>query len=188
MENQSNAGARSKCTPELTHDVFKLILDGEANIDICKKVGISETQFYAWQREESDSYNPQFTQSIALARAQLREKRLNEMEKSLYRAATGYVAEDSRTEFGTDKDGRVYVKKKLSFKKTVPPDTKALIFALTNENPDKWKNRQNTEITGKDGKDFMNKEIDMESLTDEQKSAILTLGEQAIKKRETDGI
>jgi hypothetical protein len=34
----------------------------------------------------------------------------------------------------------------------------------------------------------MNKEIDMESLTDEQKSAILALGEQAIKKRETDGI
>ena len=36
----------------------------------------------------------------------------------------------------------------------IAPDTAAIIFALTNGDPDNWRNRQTNEIVGKDGKDL----------------------------------
>ena len=39
-------------------------------------------------------------------------------------------------------------------KKHIQPDTAAVIFTLTNGDPTRWRNRQTTEVTGKDGKDL----------------------------------
>ena len=44
--------------------------------------------------------------------------------------------------------------KRLS-KKHYQPNTAAVIFALTNADPDNWTNRQTSELTGKGGKDLI---------------------------------
>ena len=60
--------------------------------------------------------------------------------------------------------------KETVVKKYYPPDTAALIFALTNVAPEQWKNRQNIEATGRDGRDlYPRQSIDMDKLTAEQK-------------------
>ncbi|MDR2764429.1 MAG: hypothetical protein LBB90_05300, partial [Tannerella sp.] len=54
------------------------------------------------------------------------------------------------------KDGKPVfrVKEHVVTDKHFQPDTAAIIFALTNREPEKWKNRVNSELTGKDGKDL----------------------------------
>jgi len=42
-------------------------------------------------------------------------------------------------------------------RKHYQPSVPAVIFSLTNRDSENWKNRQNTEITGKDGKDLLPK-------------------------------
>jgi hypothetical protein len=70
--------------------------------------------------------------------------------------------------------------------KRYPPDTAALIFALTNLAPDEWKNRQNIEATGANGRDLMPKQsIDLDALTAEQKAAVLAIGEKIINTKES---
>lgn len=184
---EKHAGAKSKCTPQLLKDVFDLIVKGYKNVDICRAVGISTTQFYAWQEVGDRAYNADFADAVALARKVLRENRLNAMEASLYQVATGYDAEESKTEVATDKTTKkVYVKQKITFHKHFPPNVNALAFALTNLDPDHWKNKNTNEITGKDGKDLITKEINLDELTDEQKAAILSIGENALRDREKD--
>lgn len=184
---EKHAGAKSKCTPQLLKDVFDLIVKGHKNVDICRAVGISTTQFYAWQEVGDRAYNADFADAVALARKVLRENRLNAMEASLYQVATGYDAEESKTEVATDKTTKkVYVKQKITFHKHFPPNVNALAFALTNLDPDHWKNKNTNEITGKDGKDLITKEINLDELTDEQKAAILSIGENALRDREKD--
>jgi hypothetical protein len=178
-------GARSKLTPELMKNVFDLIVAGHKNVDICKGLGISESQFYAWQEVGNRAYSAEFSENVALAREILRQNRLSSMEASLYQIATGYDAEESKTEVATDKTTKkVYVKKKVTFHKHFPPNVNALTFALTNLDPEHWKQRQTSEITGKDGKDLIQKEINLDELTDEQKAAILSLGEKALRDKE----
>jgi hypothetical protein len=43
------------------------------------------------------------------------------------------------------------IKEQVTTTKHVAPDTGAIIFVLTNGDPDHWKNRQNAELTGANG-------------------------------------
>ncbi len=54
------------------------------------------------------------------------------------------------------------IKEQVTIDKHYQPDTPAIIFVLTNKASDEYKNRLNTELTGKDGKDLF------KSLTDEE--------------------
>lgn len=56
------------------------------------------------------------------------------------------------------------------------PDTAAIIFTLTNGEPENWKNRQNNEVTGKDGKDLFGQ------LTDEELDARIAELERKLGK------
>ena len=56
------------------------------------------------------------------------------------------------------------------------PDTAAIIFTLTNGEPENWKNRQNNEVTGKDGKDLFGQ------LTDEELDARIAELEKKLDK------
>ena len=55
-----------------------------------------------------------------------------------------------------DADGKAItrVKEHVKIKKHIPPSAAAIIFTLCNRDPDHWKNRMNTEVTGKDGREF----------------------------------
>ena len=54
------------------------------------------------------------------------------------------------------------IKEQTTTKKHFQPDTAAIIFTLTNGDPEHWRNRQSTEVTGKDGKDLFAAKTDEE--------------------------
>ena len=72
----------------------------------------------------------------------------------------GYTVQEKKTvTVGTGKKGEdgkqiVKIKEHTVTDKHYQPNPTAIIFTLTNKDPENWKNRQSTELTGKDGKDL----------------------------------
>ena len=67
------------------------------------------------------------------------------------------------------------IKEQKIIDKHYQPDTAAIIFTLTNAEPEHWKNRLNNEVTGKDGKELF------ASLTDSELDAKITELERKLK-------
>ena len=59
----------------------------------------------------------------------------------------GFDYEEIKTESSTGKDGKTVITKTTKTTKHVAPNPTAIIFALTNRDPENWKNRQTTDIT-----------------------------------------
>lgn len=119
--------------------------------EICQQVGISQATFHRWQEEHED---------FALAIEEARESRtqffVQEAKKSLLKKIQGYeVTETKVVTIPTKGDhSKPTIKEQTTTKKHIQPDTAAIIFTLTNGDPMRWRNRQTTEVTGKDGKDL----------------------------------
>lgn len=60
----------------------------------------------------------------------------------------GTEYEETTVEYESDKDGNPRIKKQKTITKHIMPNPTAIIFALTNRDPENWKNRQTNEITG----------------------------------------
>lgn len=127
-------------------DIISYIREGDSNILACKKVGISKSTFYEWL----ESY-PDFSDSLKKARKEFRETIVQTLEQSLWKRAAGYEIEESKNEYRTLKDGSKVLVKSSKITKHFPPDTGALIFALTNLDPENWKNRQDNRLSVDDG-------------------------------------
>lgn len=126
--------------------IISYIREGDSNILACKKVGISKSTFYEWL----ESY-PDFSDSLKKARKEFRETIVQTLEQSLWKRAAGYEIEESKNEYRTLKDGSKVLVKSSKITKHFPPDTGALIFALTNLDPENWKNRQDNRLSVDDG-------------------------------------
>lgn len=135
--------------------------------ELCNNVGISRQTFYNWKYD-----NPEFAQAVENANNDLLDKMNVEAKKSLMKKIKGYDVTETKvvTVPGSQKDEKgnpkPIIKEQTTTKKHIQPDTAAIIFTLTNCDPKHWRNRQSTEVTGKDGKDlFANKsdeELDKE--------------------------
>jgi len=125
--------------------------------EICSLSGISDSTYYEWQASHSE-----FSENIQKARQEFDEILVKEAKKSLRKLITGYDIEEKKTVFTEGKDGKPKVKEQVTTKKHFQPNVAATIFALTNKASDEYKNRQNTELTGKDGKDLINTKSDEE--------------------------
>ena len=77
-----------------------------------------------------------------------------EAKKSLLKKIRGYEVTETSVTTIPGKDGKPKIKEQKTNKKHFQPDTAAIIFTLTNGDPEHWKNKQTTEMTGKDGKDL----------------------------------
>ena len=131
---------------DVKDDIISCIREGDSNILACKKVGISKSTFYEWL----ESY-PDFSDSLKKARKEFRETIVQTLEQSLWKRAAGYEIEESKNEYITLKDGSKVLVKSSKITKHFPPDTGALIFALTNLDPENWKNRQDNRLSVDDG-------------------------------------
>ena len=131
---------------DVKDDIISCIREGDSNILACKKVGISKSTFYEWL----ESY-PDFSDSLKKARKEFRETIVQTLEKSLWKRAAGYEIEESKNEYRTLKNGSKVLVKSSKITKHFPPDTGALIFALTNLDPENWKNRQDNRLSVDDG-------------------------------------
>lgn len=127
--------------------ILRKIEEGYTNNEAMRFAGVSHDAFYKWMRTKAE-----FADLVKKARENFMEKRQGELEQSLMARAMGTTkVEEITSEYMAGADGKPVLVKQVRKEKTVPPDTAALIFALTNAAPDKWRNRQNNEVTGKDG-------------------------------------
>jgi len=84
------------------------------------------------------------------------------VENALYKRTQGYEYTETTSEplydsMGTaiiDENGKPIIAVTKIVKKQVAPDVTAQIFWLKNRKPKEWRDKQDVEVTGKDGKDF----------------------------------
>lgn len=121
--------------------------------EICGQVGISEAIYFKWKNEKVE-----FFESIKKAEDARLYFFIAEAKKSLLKKIQGYDVEETKTVYlkpgkddVVDESGKkkLKVKEQTIIKKYVQPDTAAIIFTLTNGDPDNWKNRQNSDINAK---------------------------------------
>lgn len=118
--------------------------------EVCAIVKISESCFYNWQANVVE-----FGDAIARAREQFDELLVKEAKNSLRKKVTGYEVDEKKTVYVNDAEGKPKIKEQTTIKKHFQPDTEAIKFVLTNKASDEYQNRQNTEVTGKGGKDLI---------------------------------
>lgn len=114
--------------------------------------GIDDMTYYRWMRKT------EFAEMIEKAKAQYKANLSVKLVDSLARAAQGYEAETTRTEYVSDREGKPVISKQIKERKPVPPNVGAAIFLLTNLSTE-WKNRQTNEITGKDGGELFSQPV-----------------------------
>ena len=111
---------------------------------------------------------PDFADAIEQAKEERMQFFVQEAKKSLLKKIQGYEVTETKvvTIPGKKKDERgnpkPEIKEQTTTKKHIQADTAAIIFTLTNGDPDHWRNRQSTEVTGKDGKDLFANKTDEE--------------------------
>ena len=125
--------------------------------EVCRQVGITQKTYHQWIAE-----HPEFVEAVELAKAELMQNLVKEAKKSLLKKIRGYEATETAVTTIPDKDGNPRIKEQKTYKKHIQPDTAAIIFTLTNGDPEHWKNKQSTEVTGKDGKDLFANKTDEE--------------------------
>ena len=140
-------GRKSNCTPERVEIITKAIKAGKSYKDAYTAAGVSYTSFYKWLNE-----NIEFADAIKKAEAEYNEwynaTIVQDAKRSLRDLVLGFDYEEIKTESGIGKDGKTVVTKTTKTTKHVAPNPTAIIFALTNRDPENWKNRQTNEITG----------------------------------------
>lgn len=163
---------KARYSKTLVDDVVSLIKEDSYTIaEICKKVGISERSFYNWRDQHAE-----FAEAIKKAEDEFRDRILVECEKSLVKLIKGYTVQEKKTVVVDSKDKDPITKKPIPkikeqtvTDKHIQPSLGAIIHYQTNNDPDRWRNRQSTELTGKDGKDLIPARV----LTKEEASEFL---------------
>lgn len=131
--------------------------------EICRQVGITPKTYHQWVNDY-----PDFADAIEQAKEERMQFFVQEAKKSLLKKIQGYEVAETKvvTIPGKKKDERgnpkPEIKEQTTTKKHIQADTAAIIFTLTNGDPDHWRNRQSTEVTGKDGKDLFANKTDEE--------------------------
>lgn len=131
--------------------------------EICRQVGITPKTYHQWVNDY-----PDFADAIEQAKAERMQAMVIEAKKSLMKKIQGYDVTETKVVTIPDKqkdekgNPKPIIKEQTTTKKHIQPDTAAIIFTLTNGDPEHWRNRQSTEVTGKDGKDLFASKTDEE--------------------------
>ena len=124
--------------------------------EICRAVGIAPRTYHEWQSEDEE-----FAKAINDAKDERMQYFVAEAKKSLLKKIQGYTVDETKVvtvpSKELDENGRPKpkIKEQTTVKQHIAPDTAAVIFTLTNGEPETWRNRQYSEITGKGGKDLI---------------------------------
>ena len=116
--------------------------------EICEDIGIAESTYYKWL-----STKVEFSDAVEQAKQQFKDELLPDARKSLKKLVQGYTVTETRTVTADtgkkSEEGKAIVKVKEHTKteKHFQPSLGAVTFALTNADPDNWKNRQDTNVS-----------------------------------------
>ena len=154
--NTAKKGRKTKYTPKIVERICELVAKDTYSVpELCRAVGIDEATFYRWKNDKSE-----FCEALEKAE----DKRLaffaTEAKRSLLKKIQGYTVQEKHIvtvgsgKFDVNGKEIPRIKEQKTVDKHFQPDTAAIIFTLTNAEPERWRNRQNAEVTGKDGKDL----------------------------------
>ena len=110
---------------------------GATNIEIAEVLRINQDTLNQWCKKHQE-----LSDALKCGKAEADSR----IEASLYQRAIGYTYIERKEFVSTSGQKRFEITHK-----TVPPDTTAQIFWLKNRRPDEWRDKQQQEITGKDG-------------------------------------
>lgn len=164
-------GRKSMYTPERVEIITKAIKAGRTYKDAFTSAGIGKDAFYAWLHDK-----PEFADAVKNAEREYNEwyntTLVQDCKRSLRDLVLGFDYEEVKTEECTAKDGKTKITKTTRTKKHVAPNPTAIIFALTNRDPENWKNRQTNEITG-NIKTETDAKVDLTNVPDELLEQVL---------------
>ena len=120
-------------------DIAKWISEGDTDVQLAQRLGISESTFY----EYCEKY-PEFSEALYSAK---NITRLDQLESTLYRRAVGYMVTERKTTKKTLASGDV-VTEETESTRHIAPDVGALKFILVNQFPDKYRDKQDIDISG----------------------------------------
>ena len=106
---------------------------GMIDVGMAKRMGIAESTFHKWKKD-----HPEFCNALKKGKAGVNES----LVSSLFRAAQGYFVDE--TTVYTDADGEIT--STVTTSKWVRADSTALIFSLTNRDPENWKRLKQVEV------------------------------------------
>ena len=152
--------------------------DSFTKTEICEKLGISRYALYDWLNND-----PEFAAAVKQARQEMLYKITCEARVSLRKLVQGYTAEEttiisvpSKTRRDALGNPLPEIKEQKTIRKPIPPNTGAVIFALTNGDPDTWKQRQVQDISAKvDASVEETKRYDLSAIPDEELQRIADL-------------
>ena len=117
---------------------WSLALEGLTDKQIAEKFGITEGTINEWKKKY-----PEFSKSLKEGKEPSDAK----VEHSLFMRATGYTYKEKKIIQTIDKDGNAKPARVEVTEKTVLPDTTACIYWLKNRKRDKWKDKQDVEVS-----------------------------------------
>ena len=165
---KKNKGGRPTVfTKEVKVKSEKLSRRGFTDKEISEIIDVSERTINRWKLK-----HPEFCQSLNL----WKEKADENIERSLYERAYGYSHPETKAQFVQGPDGGRW--ETLDMVKHYPPDPTSMIFWLKNRKPKDWRDKQDYELTGKDGGP-----IELQS-SPEDKKLLRAIAKELFKKAE----
>jgi hypothetical protein len=141
------AGRPTKYKEEYAEQTYKLCLLGATDKELADFFDVNEDTINEWKK-----VFPKFSESIK------RGKKIADANVAdrLYQRALGYEHDEVELKvvsLGSAPGGGSLGSEvqKIDVIKHYPPEPTAAIFWLKNRQPEKWRDKQQTEITGKDG-------------------------------------
>jgi hypothetical protein len=122
--------------PEYCEQVYKLCLLSATDAELARFFGVSESTLNLWKTAHAN-----FSESIARGK----EAADANVASRLYERAMGYSHPEVHV---SSYEGEITL---TPLTKHYPPDTQAASLWLRNRQPAKWRDKQDHEVTGKDG-------------------------------------
>jgi hypothetical protein len=131
-------GRPSKYDPAFVKQAEKLCALGATDAEMADFFEVSIVTFNAWKAQ-----HPDFLKSLKDAKGIAD----NRVERSLYQRAVGFAHDAVKIFMPANAAAPVYA----PYREQFPPDTAAAIFWLKNRRKEQWRDKQDHELTGKDG-------------------------------------
>lgn len=130
------AGRPTKYDPKYCEMAHALATQGATDVEIADALDVHVATYYRWRAEHVE---------LREATVAGKEAADDRVEASLYHRAVGYSHEAVKIFPGGDRPTIV------PYREHYPPDTQAASLWLRNRRPEKWRDKQDVEHTGKDG-------------------------------------
>jgi len=137
VATKRKTGRNSKYNEEMIVKVEEYAKKGLTEAQIAKNLGIGRTTLNEWKNKY-----PDFLSALKAGK----EIADREVENALYKRATGYSHPEDKIFLGPG--GQPVIVPTI---KRYPPDPTSMIFWLKNRQPQKWRDKQEYEHSGKDG-------------------------------------